>query len=148
MPDFFASRFGSDGFLNEKLWLGHLGHFFIVFSFAFSLLAFLAYFAAELSSDESKERSWRKIARVSFIAHGSAIFGIFILLFVMILNHMFEYHYAWRHSSTELPMKYIISSFWEGQEGSFLLWQFWLVVLGFAGIVTLKKYENPVMGIT
>lgn len=65
----------------------------------------------------------------------------------MILNHMFEYHYAWRHSSTELPMKYIISSFWEGQEGSFLLWMFWIAALGMVGIFTLKNYEQPVMGI-
>ncbi len=147
MLEFFVSRFGSNGFIGEKLWLGHLGQFFLVFSFAASLLAFLAYFAAEFSSDESKEKSWRKIARISFIGHGLAVFGIFVLLFVMILNHWFEYHYAWRHSSTELPMKYIISSFWEGQEGSFLLWQFWIVVQGFVGIKVLKSYENPVMGI-
>ncbi|HLP21902.1 MAG TPA: cytochrome c biogenesis protein CcsA, partial [Chitinophagales bacterium] len=112
-----------------------------------SLLAFLAYFAAEFSTDENKEKSWRKIARSAFFAHGFSVIGIFVLLFVMILNHWFEYHYAWRHSSTELPMKYIISSFWEGQEGSFLLWQFWLVILGFVGIKTMKGYENPVMGI-
>ncbi len=149
MLDFFSSRFGSNGFLNEHLWLGHLGHFFLVLSFVTSLLSFLAYFAAEFSRlDAEKERSWRKIARVGFIVHGSAVFGVFVLLFIMILNHLFEYHYAWRHSSTELPMKYIVSSFWEGQEGSFLLWQFWLVVLGFVGIKTLKGYENPVMGIT
>ena len=43
----------------------------------------------------------------------------------MILNHHYEYHYAWSHSSNDLPVYYIISSFWEGQEGSFLLWQFW-----------------------
>src|SRR6186713_1181698 len=110
MLEFFSQRFGSGGFLNEKLWLGHLGHFFIVFSFASSLLAFIAYFAAEFSTEESKTKSWKKIARGAFIFHGSSIFGIFILLFIMILNHMFEYHYAWRHSSTELPMKYIISS--------------------------------------
>jgi cytochrome c-type biogenesis protein CcmF len=147
MLDFFATRFGANGFLGERLWLGHLGQFFLVLSFVASLLAFLAYFAAEFSTDPTKERSWRKIARAAFIAHGSAIFGIFILLFVMILNHWFEYHYAWRHSSTELPMNYIISSFWEGQEGSFLLWQFWLVVQGLVGIKVLKAYENPVMGI-
>jgi cytochrome c-type biogenesis protein CcmF len=148
MLDFFSSRFGSGGFLNEKLWLGHLGHFFIVFSFFGSLLAVVSYFTAEFSADEAKKASWRKLGRVSYIAHGSAILGIFILLFIMILNHMFEYHYAWRHSSTELPLKYIISSFWEGQEGSFLLWQFWLAVLGIVGIFTLRNYENPVMGIT
>ena len=63
--------------------------------------------------------------------------------------HVQEYHYACTSTiTTELPLKYIISSFWEGQEGSFLLWQFWLVVLGTVGIFTLKNYENPVMGIT
>ena len=149
MLDFFSSRFGANGFLNEHLWLGHLGHFFIVLSFVAALLAFLAYSAAEFSvNDSNNERNWRKIARAAFITHGVSVIGIFVLLFVMILNHFFEYHYAWRHSSTELPMKYIISSFWEGQEGSFLLWEFWLVILGFVGIKTLKGYENPVMSIT
>ncbi len=149
MLEFFSSRFGSNGFIGEHLWLGHLGHWFIVLSFTASLLAFLAYSAAELShNDEQKEDSWRKIARGAFITHGLSVIGVFVLLFVMILNHFFEYHYAWRHSSTELPMKYIISSFWEGQEGSFLLWEFWLVVLGFVGIKTLKSYESPVMAIT
>ena len=148
MLEFFTTRFGSNGFLNEHLWLGHLGHFFIIFSFSAALLSFFAYFTAEFSTDEANEKSWRKIGRAAFIAHGTAVFGVFVLLFIMILKHLFEYHYAWRHSSTELPMKYIISSFWEGQEGSFLLWEFWLVVLGFVGIKTLKNYENPVMGIT
>jgi cytochrome c-type biogenesis protein CcmF len=145
--NFFVERFGSGGFVGEKLWLGHTGQFFLVFSFFAALLATVAYFAAEFAGNEQKEKSWRKIARAAFISHGLAVFGIFILLFIMILNHMFEYHYAWRHSSTDLPIKYIISSFWEGQEGSFLLWQFWLVVQGFVGIKVLRNYENPVMGI-
>src|SRR5690606_26633953 len=100
-----------------------------------------------LFAAETHQKSWIKVGRISFLTHGLSIFGIFTLLFVMILNHMFEYHYAWRHSSMALPMQYIISSFWEGQEGSFLLWQFWLVILGLVGIKTLKHYEKPVMGI-
>lgn len=145
--NFFAERFGAGAFVGEKLWLGHTGHFLIVFSFAAALLAFLAYFAGEFSTQESNKKSWTKIGRWSFGAHSAAVLGVFVLLFIMILNHMFEYHYAWRHSSTELPMKYIISSFWEGQEGSFLLWMFWISVLGMVGIFTLKNYEQPVMGI-
>ena len=147
MLKFFSERFGSNGFAGEHLWLGHLGHLFIVYSFAASILAFISYFAAEFSENEQGEKSWRRLARIAFLSHGSAVIGIFVLLFIMILNHRFEYHYAWRHSSTELPVKYIISSFWEGQEGSFLLWQFWLVVQGAVGILALKKYENRVMGI-
>ncbi len=147
MLQFFSERFGANGFIGEKLWLGHLGQFFIVLSFCAALLSFISYFAAEFSGDEAKEKSWRKIARAAFVTHGISVVSIFVCLFIMILKHMFEYHYAWRHSSTELPIKYIISSFWEGQEGSFLLWQFWLVVQGCVGIFVLRKYENPVMGI-
>lgn len=147
MSKFFSDRFGPGSFTGEHLWLGHLGHFFIVFSFCASILAFISYFAAEYCGAVEKERGWRRLARTAFIAHGTAVVGVFVLLFIMILNHWFEYHYAWRHSSTELPVKYIISSFWEGQEGSFLLWQFWLVMQGLVGIMVLRNYENRVMGI-
>jgi cytochrome c-type biogenesis protein CcmF len=147
MMEYFSQRFGSGEFIGEHLWLGNLGTLLIVLSFCASLLSFLAYFAAEFSVDAHKEKSWRTLARAGFITHGVSVLLVFVLLFLMILNHWFEYHYAWRHSSTQLPMKYIISSFWEGQEGSFLLWQFWLVIMGFAGIKLLKSFENPVMGI-
>lgn len=145
--NFFAERFGSGIFEGEKLWLGHLGHFFIIFSFFSALLSFLTYFAAEFSTEEANKKGWQRIGRFSFISHGTAVFGVFVLLFIMILNHMFEYHYAWRHSSTTLPLKYIISSFWEGQEGSFLLWMFWISVLGIVGIFRLRNYEYPVMAV-
>ena len=44
-------------------------------------------------------------------------------------------------------MKYIFSAFWEGQEGSFLLWMFWHIILGFILIRTAKEWESPVMSI-
>jgi cytochrome c-type biogenesis protein CcmF len=141
--NFFAERFGANGFLNEHLWLGHLGHFFVVFGFFAALLAAVAYFADEqLKAEDSV---WKKIARVSFTVHGTMVIGVFVLLFIMILNHWFEYHYAWRHSSNDLPIEYVISSFWEGQEGSFLLWEFWIVILGWVFMATAKKWESPVM---
>ena len=145
---FFEDRFGAHGFIGEHLWLGHLGFFLLTLSFCAALLSFISYCFAEFNKTDAAKKSWRGIGRISFGVHGAAIFGIFVLLFVMILNHWFEYHYAWHHSSKELPMKYIISSFWEGQEGSFLLWQFWLVVLGFVGIATMRDWESPVIGMT
>lgn len=142
--NFFAERFGSNGFLNEHLWLGHLGHLLIITSFFAAFLAVVAYFIAEYASEDKR---WKQIARTSFIIHGLSVVGIFLLLFTMILNHWFEYHYAWRHSSRELDMKYVISCFWEGQEGSFLLWEFWGAVLGFILIKTAKNWEKPVMAV-
>ncbi|MFN8310656.1 MAG: cytochrome c biogenesis protein CcsA [Chitinophagales bacterium] len=146
--NFLESRFGANGFEGEHLWLGHLGHFFIVVSFAAAFLAFLSFAFSEFNKSDSSKVSWLRLGRMAFTVHGISVIGVFILLFVMIFNHWFEYHYAWRHSSKELPVYYIISSFWEGQEGSFLLWQFWLVVLGWIGIRTLRQWEAPVLSIT
>ena len=45
-----------------------------------------------------------------------------------------------------MPLQYIMSCFWEGQEGSFLLWTFWNVVLGNILRKTIdKKWEAPTM---
>ena len=145
---FFEDRFGAHGFIGEHLWLGQLGYFLLTLSFGAALLSFVAYCFAEFTKPHADKTSWRNIGRGAYIVHGTAVLGVFVLLFLMILNHWFEYHYAWRHSSKELPMKYIISSFWEGQEGSFLLWQFWLVILGWVGIRTFREWESPVMAVT
>ena len=51
-------------------------------------------------------------------------------LYYIISTHLFEYKYAWQHSSRALQVEYLLSCFWEGQEGSFMLWSFWHCVLG------------------
>lgn len=147
MVDFLTHRFNYGFYIGETLWIGNLGHFFIILSFVLSGLAAFSFFKAEQTTENGLKIVWNKIARNAFYIHGFSIFGIFALLFYMIFNHHFEYHYAWSHSSKDLPVYYIISSFWEGQEGSFLLWQFWHVVLGFILIKIAKSYENSVMAV-
>ena len=66
-------------------------------------------------------------------------------LFIIIANHYFEYHYAYSYSDSKLPDHYLISTFWNGQEGSFLLWMFWHAVLGIVLIHTNRFWEAPVM---
>lgn len=60
-------------------------------------------------------------------------------------GHYFEYNYVFTHSDETLKPKYLLSSIWEGQEGSFLLWAFWHAVIGLVLIKTSKKWEGPVM---
>jgi cytochrome c-type biogenesis protein CcmF len=147
--DFIAHRFGANGFLGEHLWLGNLGYFLLTLSFCTALLSCISYAMAEWRRHHIADGvSWLRMGRAAFIIHGVSVLSVFVLLFLMILNHWFEYHYAWRHSSKSLPIYYIISSFWEGQEGSFLLWQLWLVILGVIGIRTFKDWEQPVMTVT
>jgi cytochrome c-type biogenesis protein CcmF len=147
MFQYLADRFGSGEYIGEALWIGNLGHFFIVLSFVAAGLAAFSFFAAEFSRNNAGKAGWQMVARGAFYTHGFSIVAIFSLMFYMIFNHHFEYHYAWRHSSYELPLEYIVSCFWEGQEGSFLLWQLWHVLLGVIFIRIGKNWEHPVMGI-
>ncbi|WP_395802844.1 heme lyase CcmF/NrfE family subunit [Daejeonella sp.] len=140
-------------FIGENLLPGKIGQFFIVLSFCTALLSTIAYYFAtstNLSKDSlvrASSEGWKKIARLAFIINILAVIGIGSSLYYIIYNHLFEYHYAWAHSSKILPVYYIISSFWEGQEGSFWLWMFWQSFLGFIIFKRAKSWENSVMTI-
>ncbi len=125
---------------------GNLGHLFAISSFVSALVAAWAYVKASNSHDLEAD-DWRKFARGAFLVHGGLVLGVVVTLFYIIYNNLFEYHYAWTHSSRSLPAYYMISSFWEGQEGSFLLWIFWHVVLGVVLIYSKNKWEAPVMAV-
>jgi cytochrome c-type biogenesis protein CcmF len=127
-------------------YLGDAGHLFVIVSFVTSLVAAYAYIRAA-NSHELEQQQWKKFARNAFYVHGVSVLGVVGMLFYIIYGHHYEYHYAWSHSSSNLPAYYMISSFWEGQEGSFLLWIFWHVLLGVIVINTNKKWEAPVMAV-
>lgn len=130
----------------EHLFWGELGHFFAVLSFVASLVATIAYFKASrnnLLSDE--QRGWLKFARTVFLIETICVVGIFYIIYHIISNHYHEYFYAWNHSSRSLETQYLFASFWEGQEGSFMLWNVWHCVLGWILIWRSKKWEAPVM---
>ncbi|MGZ5243494.1 MAG: cytochrome c biogenesis protein CcsA [Bacteroidia bacterium] len=131
-------------YVNENLAPGHLGYFFVVLSFGAALLSLIAYI---FFSRNSTKTSWRNIGRTAFFVHGIGVIGIFTTLFYLIYSHQFQYNYVWAHSSLDLPAHYMISCFWEGQEGSFLLWTFWHFVLGAVLIFKARSWEGPVMTI-
>lgn len=128
-------------YIGERLWAGNLGNGFVVLSFVAALLAFFSFYLS------NKEKTFLSLARFAFNLHSFAVLGIIGTLFYMLFNHFFEYQYVWQHSNTDMNMKYILSCFWEGQEGSFLLWTFWNVVLGLILKRQLKngEWEVPVM---
>lgn len=131
-------------YIGERLWAGQLGNFFIILSFVASLMAAAAYFFAEKYPTEN---SWLRLGRLAFRLHVFGVFGIIATLFYMLLNHFYEYSYVWQHSNNIMPMRYILSCFWEGQEGSFLLWTAWHCGIGLVLQRTAKNYEAGVMSI-
>jgi cytochrome c-type biogenesis protein CcmF len=131
-------------YTGEHLFPGHAGHFLAVLSLVASLVAAVSFFKSFKVSVVEKQR-WLTIARIAFGLQTIAILGMFVTLYFIISSHLFEYKYAWQHSSRNLQVEYLLSCFWEGQEGSFMLWSFWQAVLGWILIWRAKKWEGPVM---
>ncbi|MGV3589765.1 MAG: cytochrome c biogenesis protein CcsA [Adhaeribacter sp.] len=128
--------------------VGDLGHFSVILAFVAAVVAALSYFMASWKQPLGlEEANWKKLGRIAFYVHTVAVLGIIIALFNIIQNHRYEYHYAWSHSSNHLPTHFMISCFWEGQEGSFLLWIFWHTLLGLGIIWFNKKWEAPTMAV-
>jgi cytochrome c-type biogenesis protein CcmF len=128
----------------EHLIPGHLGQFFIILAFGSALFATISYYFATTNTNKF-DGSWLWMGRLGYFVNAISVIGIGACLFYIIYNNLFEYHYAWAHSSRTLPVYYIISSFWDGQEGSFWLWAFWQAVLGNILIWKAKSWEKPVM---
>lgn len=130
-------------YTGEHLLPGHSGNFFIILSFVSALLSSAAYYFAARPPELSS--AWKKLARISFYIHSASVFLTIATLFFMLANHYYEYYYVWQHSDNEMPLRYIFSCFWEGQEGSFLLWSFWHVVIGNILLRNSGSWEAPVM---
>ncbi|MBD2716047.1 cytochrome c biogenesis protein CcsA [Microvirga sp. STR05] len=128
--------------------IGDAGHLSVIVAFvAATVAAYSYYMAARNQPLGQADAAWLRLGRGAFLLHGVAVLSVIVCLFGIIHGHRYEYYYAWSHSSNHLPVYYMISCFWEGQEGSFLLWIFWHVVLGLAIMRWNKLWEAPVMAI-
>ncbi|MEY3432083.1 MAG: cytochrome c biosis protein CcsA [Bacteroidota bacterium] len=131
----------------EHLLIGQIGMFLTLLAFCSALVAAYANMKAVGATGTIDEQPWKKLARVSFIVNALSVLAVFFTLYLIIYNHYFEYKYAHQHSKRSLDMQYLLSCFWEGQEGSFMLWAFWNAVLGLFLIRWSKKWEYPVMSV-
>jgi cytochrome c-type biogenesis protein CcmF len=134
-------------YIGEHLLPGQIGHFLLVLSLVSSIIATFAYFKSANAIVPDEQSSWKRMARIAFGVDAFSVFAVFGIIFFIISNHYFEYYYAWNHSDKSLPLGYLISSIWEGQEGSFLLWAIWHGVIGLVLMRTSGRLEAPVMTI-
>ena len=94
-----------------------------------------AYYIYHLRNEDSV----LKIGRYGFYLAGALIVFQSILLMWGILTHQFQWTYVASYSSRDLPVFYLVSTFWAGQEGTFLLWLLFGTVYG---IVILRRKEK------
>jgi len=78
------------------------------------------------------------IARLSFHAMALLVIAAATTLLYLIITNRYDYAYVYNYSSSNLPLGYKISTFWAGQEGSFMLW---LLLTSIVGVV-LQSYSS------
>lgn len=91
------------------------------------------------------ETPWLGVARMSVYATAAGLVASAALLWYHILSHHYQYSYVFRYTSSDMPLRYIISSFWGGQEGTFLLWALYGGLLAVFIRFKAKQYESPVL---
>jgi cytochrome c-type biogenesis protein CcmF len=109
-----------------------------------ALLAGLAsiyfYFRADRGQAEALS-----LARNAYAAFATCIVAAAGTLMALLLQHRFDISYVNSYSSRDLPIYFLISTFWAGQEGSFLLWCFWGAIIGLFVWRSAREQEAPVM---
>ena len=118
-----------------------IGSFIIWICLAAALVSACMYFVSV------KKRNVLLMARTSFYITVVGVVAASVLLLLNILQHRFEYNYITNYSSRDLPMALLVTTFWAGQEGSFLLWAFFAVIIGFIlqRYVQRKSMEREAM---
>ncbi len=122
--------------------IGTTGKILIDAAFLCALLAAVCYF---IYSRKGENRYFRG-ANWLFGLQGIFIVIASGLLLNLILTHQFNYYYVYNYTSSGLQLRYLISAFWGGQEGSFMLWILFSTLIGL-GLMrwTKKPYRGPVL---
>ena len=69
-------------------------------------------------------------ARIGYHTMSIMVITSSVLLLHAILTHQYQYKYVYEYSNSDLPIGLLISTFYAGQEGSFLLWTLFTVIIG------------------
>ncbi|MFA6467517.1 MAG: cytochrome c biogenesis protein CcsA [Bacteroidota bacterium] len=117
----------------------------IKIAFASSILSTVLYFLVHRNPSEQM----KKIARLFYELAVVGIITASAFLLYFILTHQFQYYYVWNYSSTDLPLSLLISTFYAGQEGSFMLWALYTGIIGLILLrYTAKRgYEAEFMAV-
>jgi len=122
-----------------------VGEIFVKFALATCLFSVICYF----QNHRSRKPVFLKLGRWFFQVTVLFVVSTAAFLLYLILTHQFQYTYVWSYSSRELPTPLLISTFYAGQEGSFMLWTLYTAVIGVFLIrhSSKKGYEPQVMSV-
>ncbi len=111
---------------------------------AFAALAGSTYFYFRSARGNEQAHAWGR--QLYALGTLSVVLASAVLMY-LIVTHDFRLHYVFSYSDRALPTSYLISTFWAGQEGSFLLWLLWGVIIGLPLIRYARHYESRAMAV-
>lgn len=121
-----------------------LGYWIVVGSLITAGLATFRYYRLAVTNSPVTEsaRVWVRASALSVVAAS-------IVLMLLLLNHDFTNGYVYGYSSRDLPLHFLISSFYAGQEGSFLFWALCSAIISVVLMRSLarQKHEAAVMSV-
>ena len=126
------------------IWSALLTGFGTIGAYLWALKLAPAGLAFEAGRNEPYDRAVG-FARRLYYAYVASILLTSFLLLRQLLLHDFRLSYVASYSGRDLPFRYLFSTFWAGQEGSFLLWLFFGAVIGLFVLRSAKEMEPPVM---
>jgi cytochrome c-type biogenesis protein CcmF len=129
-------------YIGEHFIAGQLGNISIYLALLGAIGAAVLYFFA---SSEKRFEKLNLYARGLYWSHSLFLTTAIGFLYYLIYSHAFEYQYVYEYSSRSLPFHFLLSCFWAGQEGSFLIWAFFQALLGVVFMKKLTKKDMPSM---
>lgn len=122
--------------------LGTIGNILINIAFLSGILSLIGYFL--YSKKENKQ--FLTLSNWLFGLKGLLILAASGILIHLILTHQFNYYYVYNYTSSNLQLKYLISAYWGGQEGSFMLWILFSALMGLGLMRWVREpYRGPVL---
>jgi len=110
---------------------------------AFGLVVYAAV-AGGYAAFRSRRRLLASATNALFAALGAVAVAALVLLAALV-RHDFSFVYVADHTSRELPLRYAVSAFWGGQQGSLLLWLLVLTGMGSAAVALNRRLTRDVL---
>ena len=107
-----------------------IGNILITFALMASVFSIIMYYLTYKGNSNTL-----KFARIGYHASTIAIIAASAYLLQAILTHNYQFNYVYNYSNSDLSTGMLMSTFWAGQEGSFMLW---LLFTAISGLVLME----------
>jgi len=102
-----------------------IGKVLVYIFFATAVFSCISFFLAHLGKEK-----FLKFGRIFYHLTAAGILATAAYMMYLILTHQFQFAYIWEQSNSELQLPLLMSTFYSGQEGSFMLWLTMTAVIG------------------